>query len=183
MPNRALRARQATRLINHGPTVLVTSRHAGHSNIITLAWITPLSIAPPMVGIAVAPTRYSHELIAGAGQFVVNVPSPRLLEAVWYCGTVSGRDEDKFAGSGLSAEPARRVDAPAISDCFAHVECRVVDAPVVGDHTLFVGEVAAADVDADAFDKHLSLRGQYHTLHHLGGPLFVTSAGTRLSAA
>jgi flavin reductase (DIM6/NTAB) family NADH-FMN oxidoreductase RutF len=102
---------------------------------------------------------------------------------VWHCGTVSGRDGDKFVSAGLNEETAQVVGAPLVAECFAHAECRVVDAYTTGDHTLFVGEVVAAAVEEAAFDDHLMLEGPYNTLHHLGGSRFVTSAGVKLNAA
>ncbi len=136
-----------------------------------------------MVAIAVAPSRFSHDIIAKSREFVVNVPGSVLLPAVWYCGTASGRDEDKFEGAGLTELTAGAVKAPLVAECFGHIECRVVKATRLGDHTLFAGEVVAVSVDDAAFDQHLKLRRPYHTLHHLGGRHFVTSAGTRVEAA
>lgn len=170
------------RLVNHGPTVLVSSRDGELCNIVTLAWTTPVSADPPLLAIAVAPARFSHELIARSGEFVVNVPGPDLLSAVWYCGTECGRDVDKFEGAGLTREDGAKVAAPLVAECFANIECRVVDSPTVGDHTLFVGEAVAARAESEAFDGHLRLLGDYHTLHHLGGREFLTSRGTRLTA-
>lgn len=182
MPKRSLDVKRVTGLVNHGPTVLASCRHEGKSNLITLAWSTPVSMNPPMLAIAIAPARFSHDLIAGSGEFVVNVPGSELLKAVWHCGTASGRDGDKFEGAGLTEAPGAVVDAPLVTECFGHAECRVVQAPTVGDHTLFVGEIVAASVEETAFEGHLLLRAPYHTLHHLGGSRFVTSAGTLLDA-
>jgi flavin reductase (DIM6/NTAB) family NADH-FMN oxidoreductase RutF len=170
------------RLVNHGPTVLATCCHGGVHNVITLAWATPVSIDPPMMVIAVSPARFSHHLIERSGEFVVNVPGAAMLPAVWYCGTHSGRDGDKFSAAGLSVEAAAVVATPLVRECFAHIECCVTDSPAEGDHTLFVGEAVSARVEESAFDGHLKLVEPYHTLHHLGGPRFVTSAGRVLSA-
>ena len=182
MPKRSLEVRKVTGLVNHGPTVLASCRHEGRSNLITLAWATPVSIDPPMLAIAVSPARFSHDLIAKSGEFVVNVPGATLLDAVWHCGTVSGRQGDKFAGAGLTEAQAQVVGAPLVAECFGHAECRVTDAPVTGDHTLFVGEVVAVAVEEGAYEGGLKLVEPYHTLHHLGGPRFVTSGGERVSA-
>lgn len=182
MAKRSLDAGRVARLMNHGPTVLASARHEGRSNLITLAWTTPVSIDPPMVAIAVAPARFTHDLIARSREFVVNIPGSHLLPAVWFCGTVSGRDCDKFAGAGLNESTAAVLAAPLVTECFGHVECSVVDAPTAGDHTIFIGEVVAASVDQDALDGHLSAREPYDTLHHLGGTQFLTSMGKRLTA-
>ncbi len=171
------------RLINHGPTVLASCCHEEVRNIVTLAWATPVSIDPPMIAIAVAPARFSHQIIERSGEFVVNIPGSVLLPAVWYCGTHSGRDGDKFEAAGLASEDASSVGAPLIAECFAHIECSITDSPTEGDHTLFVGEAVSARVEEEAFNGHLRLVEPYHTLHHLGGTQFVTSAGRLLSAA
>jgi flavin reductase (DIM6/NTAB) family NADH-FMN oxidoreductase RutF len=182
MAKRSLDVSVVSRLLGHGPTVLVSCGRGAEANIITLAWTMPASIDPPMLAIAVAPPRHSHGLIERSGEFVVNVPGPRLLSAVWYCGTRSGRDGDKFKGAGLTAAPARVLATPLVAECFAHIECRVVCAVPAGDHTLFVGEAVATSAETLAFDGHLKLRGRFHTLHHLGGPRFLTSRGTLLKA-
>lgn len=183
MPKTALLAHEALRLLNHGPVVIVTSREGGRVGVITLAWVTPASAEPPMVAIAVSPKRHSHGLIARSGEFVVNVPGSRLLRAVWVCGTTSGRDTDKLAAAALTGSPAQTVGAPLIKECFAHLECTVVGSVIAGDHTVFLGRVVAASADRAAFRGHLTLKGTSHTLHHLGGRRFVTSAGRRLEAA
>ena len=124
----------------------------GRPNIITLGMYMPISSRPPMVCIGVAPRRYSHKLIEETGEFVVNVPSIGLEEQVHYCGVKSGRDVDKFAETGLTAIPSMKVKPPRIEECFGHLECRVVQKHICGDHTLFVGEVVATSADEGVMD-------------------------------
>ena len=121
----------------------------GRPNIITLGMYMPISIRPPMVCIGVAPQRYSHGLIEETGEFVINVPSITLEEQMHFCGVKSGRDVDKFAETGLTPIPARKVKPPLIKECFGHIECKVVQTHVCGDHTLFVGKVVATSADED----------------------------------
>ena len=127
------------------------------ANIITLGMYMPISHTPPLLCIGVAPQRYSHDLIAESGEFVVNIPSINLVEQMHLCGSQSGRDIDKFTTTGLTPIPATHVTPPRIQECIGHLECRVVQSHSCGDHTLFVGEVLAASVDAsvltdDKFD-------------------------------
>lgn len=182
MPKREIDIGKLARLVNHGPTVLVSCAHGGRDNLITLAWCMPVSISPPMIGVAIAPARFSHDLIRDSGEFAVNVPDARLLHAVWLSGTTSGREGDKFRSTGLTRLGASVIGAPLVNECFAHIECRVSDAPVAGDHTLFLGEAVAAAVEDHAFDGRLKLTGDHRTLHHLGGSEFLTSAGEIISA-
>jgi flavin reductase (DIM6/NTAB) family NADH-FMN oxidoreductase RutF len=99
---------RANRLINHGPTVLVTGGHGHQANIMTAAWIMPASHTPPMLAVAIGPTRHSHQLIIEGGEFGVNIPAAGLLEAVWTCGTTSGRKGNKFELCGLTPIRANR---------------------------------------------------------------------------
>ena len=117
------------------------------ANIITLGMYMPISIRPPMVCIGVAPQRHSHLLIEETGELVVNVPPITIKEQMHYCGVKSGREVDKFAETGLTPMPSLKVKPPRIEECFGHIECRVVQSHVCGDHTLFVGEVVATSAD------------------------------------
>lgn len=139
------------RRLQPGPASVVVmatcSGRDGKPNIITLGMYMSISHDPPMVCIGVSPKRYSHGLIEETGEFVVNVPSIELEEQMHFCGVRSGRDVDKFAETGLTPIPALKVRPPRIEECFAHLECRVVESHVCGDHTLFIGEVLATTVD------------------------------------
>jgi len=117
------------------------------TNIITLGMYMPISFEPPLVCIGVSPKRFSHDLILQSGEFVVNVPSINLTKEMHYCGVKSGRDVDKFAETGLTSIPASRVAPPLIEECYGHLECKVIQTHVCGDHTLFVGEVLTAKVN------------------------------------
>ena len=135
------------------PVVLVTSIDPeGRPNIITLGMYMPISHDSPQVVIGVSPKRYSHDLIRGQGEFVVNSPGFDIAEKVHACGVKSGRDVDKWAEAGLTAEPAQRVRPPIIRECYGHIECEVVNKLTCGDHTLFVGEVVAASIDEDCLE-------------------------------
>ncbi|MFH1471157.1 MAG: flavin reductase family protein, partial [Candidatus Micrarchaeota archaeon] len=125
--------------------VLVTSvDSAGKPNIITLAWTAILSMNPFMVGVSIAPGRHSHKLISETKEFVVNLPSFELEQACIVCGTTSGRNADKFKEAGLTPLKSEKVKAPRIAECYAWLECRLVNSLETGDHTLFIGEVVAS---------------------------------------
>ena len=116
-------------------------------NIITLGMYMPISHTPPLVCIGVAPPRYSHDLIADAKEFVINVPPVNIEKETHFCGIKSGRDLNKFAETGLTSIPAETVKPPLIKECYGHLECKVVQDFTCGDHTLFVGEVQKAWLD------------------------------------
>ncbi len=140
-----------SRPVYPSPAGLVTSVDAeGRPNIITLGEIFNLSIREPViVGIAMAPERYSHELISRQKEYVVNLPPAALLPKVLACGSMSGRDKDKFAETGLTPLPATHVKPPLIAECPVNIECRVLQIETIGDHDLFQGEVLAHHVSPD----------------------------------
>ena len=135
------------------PLVLVTcADEASKPNIITIASSSPCSATPPTIGIAVAPARYSHHLIAERGEFGVNIPRAADLEKVDLCGCISGRDHDKFAETGFTAIPGAVISAPLIAECPVNLECRLVHTANLGSHDWFIGEIVAARGDADLVD-------------------------------
>jgi flavin reductase (DIM6/NTAB) family NADH-FMN oxidoreductase RutF len=168
-----LSVERANRLINHGPTVLVTSKHQEKSNIMTAAWCMPVSHKPPMVAVSIGPTRFSHELILQSREFAINVPNSKLLKQIWCCGTKSGRTADKFALCGLTPVAGKHIEAPLIDECLGAIECRVGSRTTAGDHSILVGEVLAAWAKPGIFEERLRVeKEEAQTLHHLGGKEF-----------
>jgi len=164
----------AYRLLHPRHTVLVTCiDKTGKANIITLAWSMPTSIDPPMVVISIAPKRYSHKLIEETGEFVVNVPTMKIVKKTLFCGRISGKKCDKFKEAPLTAAPAKKVRSPIIIECVAHLECKLVQTISTGDHTLFVGEVVAAYVKRGVFTKTFNVK-KVKPVFHMGGDSFVT---------
>jgi flavin reductase (DIM6/NTAB) family NADH-FMN oxidoreductase RutF len=146
--------------------LLVTSNPSGRPNVMTIGWGTIGQIwGRPIFVSLVRPSRYTYELIEKTGKFTINVPSRDLSDVVLFCGTVSGRDRDKFKERGLTAIPGRRVTAPIIEECVIHYECTVVHANDVlrdtlgsdvassypaGDyHRIYFGEILTAYADSD----------------------------------
>jgi flavin reductase (DIM6/NTAB) family NADH-FMN oxidoreductase RutF len=101
---------------------------------------------------------------------VINIPTVELAEVVVKCGNVSGRHKDKFAAFGLTALPAAQVGAPLIAECYANLECRVVDARLVAKYNFFVLDVCKAWLDP-------AVRGP-RTIHHRGRGEFMVAGRT-----
>lgn len=127
-----------------GFPVVLCSVGGEKDNIITLALCHVFSFKPPLVGIGVAPARFSYALLKKSKDFAINVPTREQLKAVEVCGSKSGRRVDKFAASGLTRENASRISSPLIAECPVNMECVKVKEVETGDHTWFVGEVVAA---------------------------------------
>jgi len=95
----------------------------GKPNIIAVSFCMPVSKVPPLIACAVGSKTYSCELIQNTREFIVNVPSKQLKQEIYYCGYHSGYQVDKFKETGLTPQRARRVKAPIIDECVAHMEC------------------------------------------------------------
>ncbi|MEO0068212.1 MAG: flavin reductase family protein [candidate division WOR-3 bacterium] len=167
---------QANRLINSGNVILVSSAYKDKNSIITIAWHCPVSIKPPALAIAVGKTRFSAELIARSGEFIVNIPDWKLLEAMLYCGTHSGREVDKFKEAKLTAEKAvKLLKAPKIKECIGAIECAVIDKTEIGDHIIFFGEVVYAEAEEGLFHNGVWDTETAGLIYHLGGSWFMKS--------
>ena len=163
----------AYRLLHPMHTVLVSCvGKAGKPNITTVAWAMPTSINPPLLAISLAPTRHSHALIEESGEFLVNIPTLEILQAVYACGSLTGRSFDKFKKTNLTPMPAKKVKAPAIRECVGHLECEVEDKFTTGDHTVFVGKIIEAYADMGVFTEIYDLK-KARMLFHAGGNNFA----------
>lgn len=120
------------------------------SDIIAASFCMPVSKEPPLIACAIGTKAYSSELIERTREFIVNVPTKELQATISYCGYHSGRELDKFRETGLTPKAARRLRAPIIEECVAHMECKVVQQFETGDKHLFIGEVIEAYADERA---------------------------------
>jgi flavin reductase (DIM6/NTAB) family NADH-FMN oxidoreductase RutF len=162
----------AHRLLGGGPVVLVASRYRDRVNVMAASWVTPISMDPPMVAVAIHKSCLTHDFIERSGEFTLSVPPRSLMERVRDAGMVSGYDvDDKVAMVGLRLAAAQALDTPVVAGCLGHLECTVVEAYDAGqEHTVFFAEVAAAAAEAEAFDDTwLLTEPDAKPLHHLGG--------------
>ncbi|WP_298829075.1 flavin reductase family protein [uncultured Piscinibacter sp.] len=174
---------QAYRLLNHGPTVLVSAAQGGRRNVMAAAWAMPLDFDPPKVTVVIDRNTFTRTLIEASGHFALSVPCRALADATFAAGTLSGAARaDKLADCGLASFPAQRIDTPLVEGCVAWLECRVIVEPHHQQaYDLFVAEVLAAQADERVFangrwrpDSPAELR----TLHHQSGGAFFVAGET-----
>lgn len=180
-----LELRRAYKLLNHGPTTLVTSAAHGRTNVMAAAWAMPLDFEPPKVAAVIAEGTFTRELVEASGEFTLCVPTRAQLEQVYAVGSASGREEDKWGLYGLRSAPASVVKAPLVEGCVGWLECRVLSEPdVQRKYDLFIAEVVAAWVeDAVWKDGGFDFEGaeEHRSVHHVAGGLFFTT-GERVQA-
>lgn len=171
-------------LLNPVPAVMVTcSDGEGHDNVMTAAWAGTICSDPVMVSVSIRKERYSHDIIANSGEFVICLTNRKLTKVTDFVGVRSGRDMDKFALEGdlhITKARAKLVKAPLIAESPLCLECRVKQILELGSHDMFVAEVVSTDVDDQYLDENgrLDLRkadliayshGEYYALGELLG--------------
>ena len=140
-------------LLNPEPPVLVSCGSMEAANLITIGWTGTICTQPSMVSISVRPERYSYQLIKDSGEFVINLPTRKLVRAVDWCGVKSGRDYDKFAEMKLTPLSASTVSCPILAESPVNLECQVTQVIPLGSHDLFLAKVTAVDVDEALLDE------------------------------
>lgn len=140
-------------LLAPAPPALVSCGTMEVHNVLTAAWTGIVCSEPPMTYVSIRPERYSHHMILERGEFVINLPTQAIVRATDLCGVKSGRDGDKFALAGLTAEPSALVAAPGIGECPVSLECRVREVLHLGSHDMFLSDIVAVDVDPGYVDE------------------------------
>ncbi|MGZ5183128.1 MAG: flavin reductase family protein [Ramlibacter sp.] len=166
---------KAYRLMNHGPTVIVTSHHGGRSNIMSAAWSMPLDFDPPKVAVVIDKSTFTRGLIEGSGEFVLNIPSREQARLTVDVGNESGAELDKFAAHGIAVAAGSMVRAPLVEGCLGWLECRLIPEPHIQQaYDLFLGEVVAAWADPAVFDDgHWKMEeGGKRSIHYVAGGHF-----------
>ena len=129
---------------------LVGSRAGDEWNGMTTSWITQVSMAPVLVGVAVDNSAVTHRLISASGAFTVNLWSSEDTRPFVKFSKPASYDA---AASTLNGRPVRTevTGAPVFNDAIAWMDCTVRQTTDYGTHTFFVGEIVAAGVtDAEA---------------------------------
>ncbi len=152
-------------LLEPGPVVLLTTARGARANVMTMSWHMMVEFEPPMVACIVSSGAYSFAALKATKECVIAIPARPIAKKVVQVGNSSGRDIDKFAKFKLTPICAKFVKAPLIKECFANLECKVVDTRLVGSYNLFILEVLGAWTDPAQKDRR--------TIHHRGYGAFV----------
>lgn len=136
------------------PVVLVTCvDEKGTADIITLAWVGVACSDPPMLSMGIRPSRHSYSLISRTKEFVVNIPTKRILEQTDFCGMTSGREVDKPSKTGLTLLKSSKVRPRLIKECPVNMECILKQVVELGTHHLFLGEIVLVHADSAVLDE------------------------------
>lgn len=125
------------------------------------------SFEPPSVMVGIKPEKYTFELISRKKEFGINIPTKDQLEKIHVCGTLSGRDAEKYKKSGLTPRKGNKIDSCIIEECPVNIECKVVhEVAYEGSHKWFIGEIMVVHI-AEAYVRDDALMfwlGQFRTV-------------------
>lgn len=157
-------------LLEPGPVVFLTTAREGRPNVMTMSWHMMVEFEPPQLACIVSAANYSFSALKSTGECVIAIPSQEMAAEVVKIGNVSGRDIDKFKAFALTAVPAEAVAPPLLAECWANLECRLIDTSLVDKFNLFIFEVLRAWSDPSQKNPK--------TIHHIGYGKFVVDGET-----
>lgn len=178
---------KAYRLLNHGPTVLVSARHAGVDNVMAAAWACALDFSPPKLTVVLDKATRTRALIEASGELVIQVPTAAQAQLTHRVGTRSLLDEPgKLEQAGVQLFEQPGFDLPFVAGCSAWLACRVIPEPHnQNTYDLFIAEVIGAWADTRAFsDGHWHFESAdpaLRSLHYVaGGQFYLTGEALKV---
>lgn len=174
----AVSLEKAYRLINHGPTTLVSARHNGVDNVMAASWVCALDYAPAKLTVVLDKIAKTRELIEKSGYFVIQIPTAAQVEMTHYVGSHSLANEpDKLTLAGVEHFTIEGYDQLFVNGCSAWLACKLIPEPHNQEkHDLFIGEIVGAWADTRVFkDGHWHFENspdQWRSLHYIAGGHF-----------
>ncbi|PAA11230.1 flavin reductase family protein [Pseudomonas fragi] len=166
---------KAYRLLNHGPTILVSARHAGVQNVMAAAWACALDFAPPKLTVVLDKSVKTRELVENSGVFVIQIPTVAQIRLTSQVGSVSLADDPhKLEHCAVQLFEMPGHDLPFVEGCSAWLACKLIPEPHNQQtYDLFIGEVVAAWADTRVFsDGHWHFESAdpaLRSLHYIAG--------------
>jgi flavin reductase (DIM6/NTAB) family NADH-FMN oxidoreductase RutF len=177
---RPVELEKAYRLLNHGPTVLVSSSHKGTHNVMSAAWSCALDFDPPKVTVVIDKITRTRGLVEKSGYFALQVPNLGQLELTHQVGTQSLMfTPDKLDQAGVELFRIEGHDTPLVAGCSAWLICKLIPEPHNQQtYDLFIGEVVGAWADVRVFEdghwKFETADPSLRSLHYVAGGHFYT---------
>lgn len=169
---------KAYRLLNHGPTILVSARYRGVSNVMAAAWACALDFNPPKLTVVIDKIARTRELLEHSGQFVIQIPTAVQAQLTYDVGSCSLHDDaDKLTHCGVELFDIPGFDLPFVTGCAGWLACRLIPEPHNQQtYDLFIGEITGAWADTRIFrDGHWAFDhadATMRSIHYVAGGQF-----------
>lgn len=172
---------KAYRLINHGPTVLVSSQDQHTTGVMSAAWACALEFSPAKVTVVLDKSCKTREIIEYSGRFALQVPTLQQIDLVYALGMISQYDApEKLRQCGVELFHFKgHANLPVVQGCSAWLLCELIPEPHnQQQHDLFIGRVVAAYADERVFRNghwhYQDVDPSFKSLHHVAGGHFYT---------
>lgn len=140
--------------VSPNPVAMVSSGDYENSNIATISWSGILNSEPMVIYVSIRKSRYTHKIISETKEFVVNLPSSKLVKEADFCGTKTGENVNKFEESKLTKGKSKIVNVPYIEECPICLECKLKEIKEYPSHDIFIADVVSVVADEDILDEN-----------------------------
>lgn len=170
MTKKSLPLSKVYQLIEPGPVIMVSTSRNGKPNIMTMSWHMMVDFEPPLIACVMGQEDYSFDTLKETKECVINIPTVELTAKVVKVGSTTGAKIDKFKKFNFTQEPAAKVDVPMIAECYANLECKVINTQLIQPYNIFILEVVKAWIT--------TAKKRQRTIHHCGHGLFIVDGRT-----
>lgn len=164
MKKKLLSLSKVYQLLEPGPVVMVTTADQDKPNIMTMTWHMMVDFEPPILAFVMSNRNYSFKALTKTKECVINIPTAELAATVVKVGNCTGSKVDKFKKFQLTPQAASQVKVPLIGECYANLECKVIDMKMATKYNIFILEVVKAWISPS--------KKRPRTLHHWGNGVF-----------
>jgi flavin reductase (DIM6/NTAB) family NADH-FMN oxidoreductase RutF len=144
---------------------MISTAYKGRPNVMTMSWQTMIDFEPPLVGLVISDRSFTFNILKRTKECVINIPTAKIARQAIRCGNTTGRKIEKFKTFGLTPVKASVVKAPLVGECYANLECRVIDTRMTTKYNFFIVKVVRAWIDPK--------EKRPRTLHHHGRGIFT----------
>ena len=127
------------------PVTVVATQNGMRANFAPHGQCSTVCASPPVIALSVIKEHETANNIIETGTFSINIPSEKLLPSVLYCGSCSGKDEDK--SEVFSVFYGNNPAIPLISECPVNLACKVLQKTEINGVYTFFAEVTETLVD------------------------------------
>jgi flavin reductase (DIM6/NTAB) family NADH-FMN oxidoreductase RutF len=119
----------------------------GARNLAPYSYFNACSATPPIVHFTSTTSRDSIANVKATGEFVINVVSEDLAQAMRASSAALHSGEDEFEVAGLQTVPSRTVSPPRVAGAKVALECRLRRLLEMGEGTMAFGDVLHVHVE------------------------------------
>lgn len=139
--------------LNLQPLILVTTLgHSGLPNVAPKTQSMHVGRHGEYFAFVCTPLHHTYQNAKAYGEFVVNYPSPELIDKVSATSEFA-ENEDEVKLAGLTSVPSLVVKPPRIKECVLHLECRLVEVKDMDVASIIMGKIVSRSANREMFFK------------------------------